>query len=165
MRWKLWVMAGLVLALAAPVLAQVAAPGRGHGIGGARSAPATPESEKAAPLTEVPRRAEPAKVTGQVESLAVQPGRGGRMMVQTAVLKTRDGSLTVHLGPDFYVRQQQFPLKVGDTWEVTGFKTTLDQKTVLVAREVRMGGHVLKLRDQGGQPLWRGMGQGTEKSK
>ena len=134
MRWKLWVMAGLVLALAAPVLAQVAGPGRGHD---RRSKPSAgdPGSEKGAPLTEVPRRAEPAKVTGQVESLAVQPDRVGRMIVQTAVLKTRDGSLSVHLGPVFYVRQQQFPLKVGDTWEVTGFKTTLEQKPVLVARE------------------------------
>ena len=165
MKWKLWLMAGLILALAAPVAAQVAAPGRGHGIGGARPAPATPEDERAAPITQAPKRAEPAKVTGQVESLAAQPGRGGRMMVQTAVLKTRDGSLTVHLGPIFYVRQQQFPLKVGDTWEVTGFMTTLDQKPVLVAQEIKSGGHVLKLRDQGGQPLWRGMGQGTEKSK
>ena len=165
MMWKLWLMAGLILALAAPVPAQVSAPGRGHGIGGARPAPATREDERAAPMTEAPRRAEPTKVTGQVESLAVLPGRVGRVLVQTAVLKTRDGSLTVYLGPVFYVRQQQFPLKVGDTWEVTGFKTTLDQKPVLIAREVKMGGHVLKLRDQGGQPLWRGRVQGTEKSK
>jgi hypothetical protein len=165
MRWKLCMMAGLVLALVAPVLAQVTGPGRGHGIGGTRPAPATQEGEKAATLTEVCRRAESVKVTGQVESLAVQPGRVGRIKVQTAVLKTRDGSLTVHLGPVFYVHQQQFPLKVGDTWEVTGFKTTLGQKPVLIARDVKMGGHVLKLRDQAGKPLWRGKSQGPEKSK
>lgn len=165
MRWKLWVMAGLVLALAAPVLAQVAGPGQRPRYRRRKPSAGDPGKRKGGPIDRSPRRAEPAKVTGQVESLAVQPDRVGRMIVQTAVLKTRDGSLSVHLGPVFYVRQQQFPLKVGDTWEVTGFKTTLEQKPVLVAREVRMDGHVLKLRDQGGQPLWRGMGQGTEKSK
>lgn len=165
MRRTLWVAAMLVLALAAPVLAQVAAPGRGHGMGGAKAAPATPESEKAAPATDVPRRAEPAKVTGQVESLAVQPGMGGRMMLQTAVLKTRDGNVTVLLGPVWYMRQQQFPLKVGDTWEVAGFKTTLEQKEVLVAREIKKGAQVLKLRDERGQPLWVGAGRGVQGPK
>lgn len=165
MRRTWWVTAMLVLALAAPVLAQVAAPGRGHGIGGARPAPATPEDEKAAPVTDVPRRAEPAKATGQVESLALQPGMGGRLMLQTALLKTRDGSVTVLLGPVWYMRQQQFPLNVGDTWEVAGFKTTMDGKPALAAREVKKGAQVLKLRDERGQPLWAGAGRGTQGPK
>jgi len=134
-------------------------------MGGTRAAPATPENEKEFPTTEVPRRAEPAKVSGQVESLAVSPGTGGRTMMQTAVLKTRDGSLTVFLGPVFYLRREQFPLNVGDTWEVAGYNTILDQKPVLIAREVKRGAQVLRLRDGKGKPLWVGTGRGAGGSK
>ncbi len=149
----------LVVFLAAPALAQVAAPGRGHGMGGTKAAPATPEGEKAAPETRAPRLGPAMTITGRVESLGSQPGMGGRTMLHTAVLKTASGSVTVLLGPAGYVERQGFPLKVGDTWEVAGNKSAGG----IVAREIKSGGRTLKLRDERGQPLWRGMGGGAEK--
>lgn len=155
------VMAWLVLAAAAPALTQVTAPGRGHGMGGTKAAPATPEGEKAAPTTVAPRLGPPATITGKVESLATQPGMGGGMMLQTAVVKTASGSVTVYLGPTGYLERQGFPLKVGDSWEVAGYKSP----TGIVAREIKSGGGTLKLRDERGQPLWRGMGGGAERTR
>jgi len=163
MRPKLWVTAIMVLTLAAPVLAQLRPGGRGHGLG--RAVPATPESETTATEPEATRKIVPVKVTGQVESLSSQPGVHGPVLVQTGVLKTASGSVTVFLGPVWYVNEQKFPLKVGDTWEVTGHKSTMEQRPGLVAREVRTGGSVLKLRDDHGRPLWRGRGQGAETPK
>jgi len=163
MRRELWSTAILALTLTVPVLAQVSAPGRGHGMG--RTVPTTPESERAAPAPEGTRKMVPVRVTGQVESLSSQPGMGGQVMVQTAVLKTASGSVTVFLGPVWYVNEQKFPLKVGDTWEVTAHKSAMDQRPGLVAREVKTGGSVLKLRDAQSQPLWRGRGQGAEKQQ
>jgi len=159
MKPKFLLTAVMALALAAQVLAQVTAPGRGSGIGGARPAPATPESERMAPGPEVTRKTVPVKVTGQVESLSSQPSPGGQVMVQSAVLKTAKGSVTVFLGPVWYVHEQKFPLKVGDTWEVTAHQSAMEQRPGLVAREVRTGGSVLRLRDEQGQPVWRGMGR------
>jgi len=162
--WKLWVMAGLVLALAAPVPAQVTAPGRGHGLG--RSLPASPDTEpdvSAPTATRQPVLV--TKVTGQVESLSTRPGLGGQVMVQTAVLKTASGNVTVFLGPVWYVNEQKFPLKVGDTWEVTAHKSAMQSWPGLFAREVKTRGSVLKLRDDHGRPLWRGTGQGAETPK
>ncbi len=146
----------LLLLLSATVLAQVTAPGRGSGIGGARPAPATPDGgeSQAAPT---PRPAlQVTKITGQVESLSSQPGPGGQVMVQTAVLKTASGSVTIFMGPVWYVNEQKFPLKVGDTWEVTAHQRAMGQRPGLVAREVRTGQNVLRLRNDQGQPLWRG---------
>ena len=44
--------------------------------------------------------------------------------------------------------------------EVTGSKVTLNNQPALIAREVKVNGTTLKLRDDQGLPVWRGMGQG-----
>lgn len=160
MRRNAWMTAILVLALAVPALAQVAAPGRGHGLG--RTVPAKPEGERetqTAPVTRPPLPA--ARVTGQLESLAAKPFPGAveGVKMQTAVLKTPSGSVTVYLGPDWFVQEQKFPCKVGDTWEVTGHKSMQAQFPGIVAREVKTGTSVMKLRDERGQPLWRAPGR------
>jgi hypothetical protein len=162
---KLWVLTILALTLAAPVRAQVAGPGRGHGMGHTIPAIEHPESEKEAPGHEFMPRRVPFKVTGQVESFAIQPAVRGRGMVQTAVLKTPGGNLTIFLGPVWFVNKQKLPLQVGDTWEVSGHQSAAPQRTGLVAREVKTSGGVFKLRDEKGQPLWRRMGQGAEMPK
>ena len=38
---------------------------------------------------------------------------------------------------------------------------TLNNQSALIAREVTMGGATLKLRDDQGVPVWRGMGRGS----
>ena len=103
-------------------------------------------------------------VTGQVEKLEELPsmGRGGGvgMQYRGVLLKTDQGSLLVHLGPGWYLDEKKFAVKVGDTVEVTGSKVTLNNQPALIAREVKVNGTTLKLRDDQGLPVWRGMGQG-----
>jgi hypothetical protein len=75
-------------------------------------------------------------------------------------LKTDQGSLVVHLGPGWYMDEQKFAIKPGDTLETTGSKVTLNNQPAIIAREVKVEGKTLKLRDDQGLPVWRGMGPG-----
>ena len=91
----------------------------------------------------------------------VTPG----MALQGLVLKTAKGNLTVNLGPPWYVSKQGFTLQTGDTLEVTGSKVTKDEKTVLLAAEVKKNGQTLKVRDEKGVPLFRGQGPDGQETK
>jgi hypothetical protein len=74
------------------------------------------------------------------------------------ILAMGSETLSVHLGPAFYVDGQPVKIARGDTVEVIGSRVTLGGKPVIVAREVRRGADVLALRDASGAPLWRGQG-------
>jgi hypothetical protein len=97
----------------------------------------------------------------KVEELPSMGGGGGRgMMYRGVLLKTDKGSLLVHLGPGWYLDEQKFTVKAGDTLEATGSKVTLNNQPAMIAREVKVNGKTLKLRDDQGFPVWRGMGRG-----
>jgi hypothetical protein len=136
----------LSLALVCPGLAQPL-PGGGRGMGPQLYNPKTVTTVK-----------------GQVEKLAAWPGQGrggGRgLQSQSAVLKTNQGTLTVHLGPAWFLAEKKFTLKPGDTLEATGSKVTLDNQPALIAREIKVNGQTLTLRDPQGFPAWRGRGRG-----
>jgi hypothetical protein len=108
-------------------------------------------------------------VQGQVEDLGSYGMQGWRvapgMALQGLVLKTTQGSLTINLGPPWYVRRQGFTVQKGDTLEVTGSKVTKDEKTVLLAAEVKKNGQTLKVRDEKGVPLFRGQGPDGQEAK
>ena len=144
------------LAMACPALPQTGPgggmdPGRGSGMGGGMS----PRIYNPQTVT---------TVTGQVEKLEDLPsmggGKGRGMQYRGVTLKTDQGSLMVYLGPGWYLDEKKFPIKVGDTMEITGSKVTLNNQPALIAREVKGNGTILKLRDDQGLPVWRGMGQG-----
>ncbi len=103
-------------------------------------------------------------VMGQVEKLETLPGMGsggGRgLQLQGVVLKTNQGSLVVHLGPGWFLSQQKFVVKAGDTLEATGSKVTLNNQPVLIARQVKVNSKTLELRDVRGIPVWSGSGRG-----
>ncbi len=91
----------------------------------------------------------------------VTPG----MALQGLVLKTTKGNITVDLGPPWYVKKQGFSLRTGDTLEVTGSRVTKDEKTLLLAAEVKKNGQTLKVRDEKGAPLFRGQGPDGQGAK
>jgi len=135
------------LALTGPALAQTGPGGGGGGMGPRLYNPQTVTT-----------------VTGQVEKLEELPSMGGGggmgMNFRGVLLKTDQGSLIVHLGPTWYLDQEKFAVKAGDTLEITGSKVTLNNQPAVIAREVKVEGKTLKLRDDQGVPVWRGMGRG-----
>ena len=84
------------------------------------------------------------------------------MMYRGVILKTDQGPITVHLGPSWYLTEEKFALKAGETMEVTGSRIIQDGRTIIMASEVKADGKTLKLRDEQGFPLWRGSGRGRQ---
>jgi hypothetical protein len=70
------------------------------------------------------------------------------------VLKTDQGSLTIHLAPPWYLSQNNFSVRVGDILEVRGSRSPISMAAI-IARVVTKDGRTLRLRDEQGLPLWR----------
>jgi hypothetical protein len=97
-------------------------------------------------------------VTGTVTGESrVDRGRG-HSGVHLAV-KTADGEIPVHLGPDFWVDKQSLKVAKGDEITVKGSRITFDGKPALIAQTVTKGGNTLALRDGAGVPAWAGAGR------
>ena len=153
--WLSPIILTMILVLAWPAVAQH----RGRGGGGD---PGAQDRQLYNPQTVT-------TVQGQVEDLGSYGMQGWRaapgMAIQGLVLKTSKGNITINLGPPWYVRKQGFTLQKGDTLEVTGSKVTKDEKTVLLAAEVKKNGQTLKVRDEKGVPLFRGQGPDGQETK
>ena len=75
------------------------------------------------------------------------------------VVKTEKETVTVHLGPSWYMERLDAKIVKGDQVEVKGVRTTLVGKPVIIAAEVKKGDNVLVLRDATGVPVWAGWGR------
>ena len=96
------------------------------------------------------------KVTGEVAKVdSITPMRGMSGGVHVA-LKTEQGEVSVHLGPQWYVENQDVKIEPGDRVEITGSRVTVEGKPTIIAAEVRKGDEVLQLRDAAGVPVWAG---------
>ena len=69
-------------------------------------------------------------------------------------LKTDSGTLAVFVGPSWFLESKGFKFAKGDQIEVTGSK--LQDKDVIVAREVKKGDQILVVRNAQGIPAWSG---------
>jgi hypothetical protein len=70
------------------------------------------------------------------------------------VVKTKEGTIEVVLGPTRFLSNQNFELKTGDPVQVVGAKTNAPYGEVFVARQVKSGGKDLTFRDAQGVPVW-----------
>jgi hypothetical protein len=98
-------------------------------------------------------------VEGTVESVELVPAPRAGTGVHLQ-LRTGDGMLPVHLGPSWYITNQEVQIDEGDEIEVVGARITYDDAPALVAGTIRRGDDVLVLRDEAGFPTWRGWRQG-----
>jgi hypothetical protein len=73
-----------------------------------------------------------------------------------AVVKTDKGEVSVHLGPQWYLENQDVKIEPKDTVEITGSRVTMQGQSALIAAEVKKGDDVLRLRDAAGVPVWAG---------
>lgn len=72
------------------------------------------------------------------------------------LLNTVNGNVSIHLGPAWYIENQDIQIIKGDNVSVTGSKVTYNGDQVIIAKEVIEGDQLLKLRDENGYPLWSG---------
>jgi|WetSurMetagenome_2_1015567.scaffolds.fasta_scaffold115294_1 hypothetical protein len=73
-----------------------------------------------------------------------------------AVIKTDKETISVHLGPGWYIENQDVKIAPKDKIEVKGSRITFEGKPAIIAAEVKKGDDVLMLRDAGGLPAWSG---------
>jgi hypothetical protein len=93
-------------------------------------------------------------VKGEVIAVAMltpMKGMGGGVHVS---LKTEKETLSVHLGPSWFIENQDFKIAPKDTIEVKGSRVTMGGKPALIAAEVKKGDETLTLRDDTGVPVW-----------
>jgi hypothetical protein len=89
----------------------------------------------------------------QVEEFS--PTRGMSKGVHVTI-KTDQGELPVHLGPEWFLERQDMKIAPKDTLEVKGSRVAFNGKPAIIAAEVHKGSDVLVLRDESGIPVWSG---------
>jgi hypothetical protein len=96
------------------------------------------------------------KVTA-VESMTPFKGMGQGVHL---MLETDKETISVHLGPVWYLERQDVGFAVGDEIEVKGSRVTYEGKPAIIAAAVHKGEGVLVLRDGDGIPRWAGWRKG-----
>ena len=79
------------------------------------------------------------------------PGRGTGTHL---VVKTESGLIEVHVGPSWYLKQQNCQFKKDDQVEILGSKVKFEGADVLIARQMKSGDKAWTLRDAQGIPAW-----------
>jgi hypothetical protein len=95
-------------------------------------------------------------INGEVVSVdTITPLQGMSSGVHL-IVKTDKESISVHLGPAWYVQRQDIKIAPGDKVEITGSRITFQGKAAILAADVKKGDEMLKLRDENGYPVWSG---------
>ncbi len=71
-----------------------------------------------------------------------------------------DKLLDVHLGPAWFIKNQELQILEGDELEVTGSIITYDGNEALIAKTIKLEDSTLTLRDDSGRPVWAGWKRG-----
>jgi hypothetical protein len=90
-------------------------------------------------------------IQGKVLSVEKTQQRGHGVHL---TLQTDKETISVHLGPSWYIDKQTPKVEANDTITVTGSRVTVDGKPAIIAAQVKKGNEVLKLRDDNGVPAW-----------
>jgi len=95
-------------------------------------------------------------ITGEVIAIdKLTPLRGMHYGIHMTV-KTDKESISVHLGPGWFIENQDIKIAAKDRIEVKGSRVTYNGNPAIIAAEIKKGNDVLKLRDESGFPAWSG---------
>jgi len=87
----------------------------------------------------------------QVDRITPSQGMSGGVHM---LVKTDREMVSVHLGPSWYLENQDVKIEPKDKVEVKGSRIMFGDKPALIASEVRKGNEILTLRDEAGFPAW-----------
>jgi hypothetical protein len=97
---------------------------------------------------------------GKVLSVEKATRRQGQSYGVHLILQTDKETISVHLGPSWYIEKQTPHIEANDTITVTGSRVTVDGKPAIITAQVKKGSEILNLRDENGIPVWRRAGRG-----
>lgn len=102
-------------------------------------------------------------VEGEVTEVTIQTGRNdtGTPGVHLVVRTGDNTRIPVHLGPVWYMEQQEYHFERGDRITVYGSRITFEDAPAIIAVRVNRGDMVLQLRNANGIPNWRGWRMGN----
>ncbi|MDJ0800344.1 MAG: hypothetical protein QNJ51_26640 [Calothrix sp. MO_167.B12] len=72
------------------------------------------------------------------------------------IVKTAKEDIDVHLGPAWYINNQNIKINLQDKIRVRGWRISIAGKPAIIAAEVAKGDQVITLRNPDGSPLWSG---------
>jgi hypothetical protein len=75
------------------------------------------------------------------------------------IVKTEKETVSVHLGPGWFIDNQDIKMKLEDRVEVKGSRIFFRGKRAIIAAVVKRGNETLELRNESGFPVWSGWGQ------
>ena len=71
-------------------------------------------------------------------------------------VKTEQETISVHLGPAWYIENQDVTIERDDGVVILGSRIDFEGKPAIIAVEVKKGDQTLILRDESGFPVWSG---------
>jgi hypothetical protein len=95
-------------------------------------------------------------ISGEVVSVDTMTFMRGMNYGVHLMVKTEKESVPVHLGPGWYILNQEMTIEPNDRVEIKGSRITFQGKPAIIAAEVKKGEEVLKLREEIGFPVWSG---------
>jgi len=72
------------------------------------------------------------------------------------IVKTEKETISVHLGPAWYIDNQDINIDPKDKIEIKGSRIIFEGKPAIIAAEVKKGNEILELRNENGIPVWSG---------
>ena len=69
-------------------------------------------------------------------------------------LKTKDETITVHIGPSWFLDYMKFSIKEGDKVIVEGSMIVYNNKPAVIASNIKTNNTEIELRNSEGFPLW-----------
>ena len=104
-------------------------------------------------------------VTGKVTSIGVFTPPGGSYSGVRMTIDTGAEELSVHIGPRWFITNQDFELAEGETVEVTGSRVTYEGRPTIIASHMARDDSELLLRDEEGIPYWEAYRRGRAARK
>jgi hypothetical protein len=95
-------------------------------------------------------------ISGEVVSVDTMTFMRGMNYGVHLTVRADKETISVHLGPGWYVLNQDVSFEPKDRIEVKGSRITFQGKPAIIAGEVKKGEEVLNLRDENGFPAWSG---------
>ena len=95
-------------------------------------------------------------ITGEVTKVIHQAPLKGMSPGIHLIVKTNKEEIAVHLGPAWFIDNQETKITAKDRVEITGSRINIDGKPAIVAAEVKKGDETLQLRNDKGYPAWSG---------
>ena len=71
-------------------------------------------------------------------------------------LQTTNEVIPIHVGPSWYLENQEIEIKPNDTLKIVGSRIIFDGKPAIIAAQITKGETTVKLRDENGFPMWSG---------